>query len=173
MHPDQEFAEEYTKSEAIRFIVIAMLAGALVVIFSKSWLFPWLREFATSAPCRKVMGIEGLTVLWYGLFVGIPLSATVFFIAALGWRGYKILRDGQVPPLNEKVYRPTRIRRGFKAKMVGYIHMLAFLPPLALTIWGGFQADELSSTTLSKAKVDACEANPAFKLDSPRSGRAP
>ena len=163
MQPEPEFAAEYTRIERIRFLVIGMLAGALVVLSSKMWLFPWLREFATSAPCRKVLGIEGVTVLWYGLFVGIPLQVAVLFIATVGWRGYKILRDGQVPPFNEKVFRPTRIRRGFKAKMIGYINLLAVFPPIALTIWGGFQAEELSSKT--RSKVDVCAASPAFERD--------
>ena len=169
MPPDQEFAEEYTKSEAIRFIVIAMIAGALVVFLSESWLFPWWREFATSAPCRKIMGIEGLTVLWYGLFVGLPLHIAVLIVATIGWRGYKILRDGQVPPIKEKVFRPTKIRRGSIAKLIGYMHLSAAIPLLALAIWGGFQAEELSNTKRSKA--DDCAANPSFERDAAKARR--
>ncbi len=169
MPTEPEFAEEYTQAERIRFVVIGMLTGALVVISSKTWLFPWLREFATSAPCRTVFGIEGVTVLWYGLFVGMPLQVTVLVAATFGWRGYKILRDGQVPPIKEKVFRPTKIRRGSIAMLIGYMHLSAFLPLLALAIWGGFQAEELSNT--KRSKVDVCTANPAFERDAAKARR--
>lgn len=165
MPTEPEFAEEHTPAERIRFVVIGTLIGALVVISSKAWLFPWIREFATSAPCRTVFGIEGLTVLWYALFVGLPLQAAVLVAATFGWRGYKILRDDQFPPAKEKVYRQTRIRRGSKAKRIGYLHLAAFLPLLALTLWGGFQAAELSRTT--RPNVGSCAANTVLEGSAP------
>jgi hypothetical protein len=145
--------------------VIGTLAGALIIIFSKAWLFPWIREFAISAPCRKIWGIEGLTVLWYGVFVGLPLFNALLIIATLGWRGYKILRDGQFPPIKEKVSRPIRIRRGSRAKLIGYMHMSLCLPLLALAIWGGFQAEELATTM--RPKAGACAASPAVERNAP------
>lgn len=163
MRPDTEFAEEHTKAERIRVGVLGVLFGAIVVILSKTFLFPWIREFADSAPCRKVFGIEGLTVLWYGLFVGIPLHSALLVVIALGWRGYKILRDGQCPPDKEKVYRLTKILRGTKARRIGYMHVSAFLPFLALTIWGSFQAEEMSKTM--RPKADVCKATMAFEDD--------
>jgi len=166
MHTQPEFAEEHTQAERIRFVVIGTLTGALVVFSSKAWLFPWFREFAAAAPCRTVFGIEGVTVLWYGLFVGLPLHAAVLVAATFGRRGYKVLRDGQFPPAKEKVYRQTKIRRGSKAKRIGYLHLSAFLPLLALTVWGGFQAAEMSRTT--RPKVGTCAANTAVSSDAPQ-----
>lgn len=163
MRPDTEFAEEYTKTERIRFVVVGTLFGAIAVILSKTFLFPWIKEFAVSAPCRKVFGIEGLTVLWYGLFVGIPLNATLLVGIAFGWSGYKILRDSQFPPDKEKVYRPTKILRGPKARLIGYMYLSAFLPFLALTVWGSFQADEMSRT--KQPKVGVCTANKSANMD--------
>lgn len=163
MQPDTEFAEEHTKAERIRIVVLGVLFGAIAVILSKTFLFPWIREFADSAPCRKVFGMEGLTVLWYGLFVGIPLHAALLVGIALGWRGHKILRDGQCPPDKEKVYRPTKILRGSKARLIGYMHVSAFLPFLALTIWGSFQAEKMSKTMRPKAGV--CTANMTVEDD--------
>ncbi len=160
MNTEAEFAEEHTRAARIRFVVIGILMGALVIISSKAWLFPWLREFIKSAPCRTVFGIEGLTVLWYGMFAGLPLFALVLFGVPVAWRGYKILSDGQFPPAKEKVYRPTKIQRGAKAKLFGYLHLSAFLAPLALTIWGSFQAAELSRE--KRPKVEACSAGKAI-----------
>lgn len=163
MHTELEFAEEHTQAERIRVVVICTLIGTLVVITSKAWLFPWIREFANSAPCRTIFGIEGLTVLWYGLFVGLPFHAAVLVASTFGWHGYKVLRDGQFPPAKEKVYRQTRIRRGSKAKLIGFLHLFAFLPLLALTIWGGFQAAEMSRTI--RPKVVTCSANTTVERD--------
>lgn len=157
MYSEPEFAEEYTLIERIRFIVIGTLVGLLIVFSSKNWLFPWIEEFSGSAACREVLGIDGLVVLWYGLFVGLPLHATILVIVTLGWRGYKILRDNQVPPAKEKVFKPTKIRRGSEARRIGYIHLSAFLPFLMLTVWGSFQAAEISRTT--RPKAGTCVAN--------------
>ena len=163
MRPDTEFAEEHTKAERTRIVVLGVLFGAIAAIFFKTFLYTWIREFADSAPCRKVFGVEGLTVLWYVLLVGIPLFAALLVGIALGWRGYKILRDGQCPPDKEKVYSPTKILRGFKAKLIGYMHVSAFLPFLALTIWGSFQAEEMSKTMRPKAGM--CTANMSVEDD--------
>lgn len=164
MNTEAEFAEEHTRAARIRFVVIGILIGALVVISSKTWLFPWFGEFAKSAPCRTVFGIQGVTVLWYGMFVGIPLHVLVLFGAPVAWRGYRVLRDGQFPPIKEKVYRPTKIQRGAKAKLIGYLHLSVFLPLLAFTIWGRFQAAEMSRTR--RPKVEACSADKAINRES-------
>lgn len=171
MQTESEFAEQYTKAEAIRFVVIGTLVGALVVIASKAWLFPWFREFVATAPCTTVFGIPGLTVLWNGVFVGIPLHVAILVAAIFGWRGYKILRDDRFPPLKEKVSRPTRIRKGSRARLIGYLHLAACLPPLALAIWGVFQAAGMTEMTRPKAGV--CTPNPAAEKVAPQEKQLP
>lgn len=170
MQTESEFAEQYTKAEAIRIVVIGTLAGALVVVASKAWLFPSFREFAAAAPCTTVFGIQGLTVLWYGLFVGIPLHVAILVAAIFGWRGYKILSDGRFPPLKEKVSRPTRIRKGSQARLIGYLHLAAFFPPLALAAWGAFQAAEM--TEMTRPKVGVCTPDTAAGKVAPQATAA-
>ena len=170
MQTGAEFAEQYTKAEAIRLVVIGTLAGALVVVVSKAWLFPSLREFVAAAPCTTVFGIQGLTVLWYGLFVGMPLSTAMLVGAIFGWRGYKILRDERFPPLREKVGRPTRIRKGAQARLIAYLHLAAFLPLLALAVWGAFQAAEM--TEMTRPKVGVCAPDTAAGKIVPQTGTA-
>jgi hypothetical protein len=145
-----EFAEQYGTAERIRWALFGTLAGIAVTCAGKFWLFPWLREFASSSPCRTVFGSPGTTVLWYGVFTGLPLFAAVAVAGAGGWRGFKILRDGQSPPLHEKVFQRTRIQRGGRAKLIGFLHAIAFVPFLALSLWGSGQAAALSGQAQQK-----------------------
>ncbi|MBI3283878.1 MAG: hypothetical protein HYZ65_03375 [Burkholderiales bacterium] len=157
MKADAEFAEQYTQAERIRFAVAGVLAGALIIFCSQTWLFPWFREFVRSAPCRSIAGINGLSVLWYGIFSGLPLFTALLLIATLGWRGRKILRDGQAPPAGEKVLRPTKICRGRQARIIAYLHFAAPLPFFVLALWGAFQAQDMSA----RMRPEQCSAAPA------------
>ena len=141
---DEEFAPLYSPAEKRKFLLLGVSLGIVVVVASKLWLFPWIKELSVLAPCRTVFGMEGATVFLYAIFVGLPLVACIPVVLGLGWRGYKALRDVQYPPLGTKVVRPTRIVRGSKAKLIGYLHLFAFLPVLALSIWGGFQVNDLA-----------------------------
>ncbi len=141
MQNGAEFAEEHTDAERIRLVVVVALAGALFVAVCKLWFFPWLRVFSESAACRSVFGIDGATVLGYGLFVGIPLFATLLVVVTAGRRGVRIVREGRVPPSGEKVFRRTRIRRGAMATVIGYVHALSATPLVAMCIWGNYQVD--------------------------------
>jgi len=161
MDTSPEFAEQYSKAERIRIALVGTTAGALLIGAEKFWFSPWLREFAASAQCRTVFGFSGTNVLFYGLFVGLPFSAGFVVACALGRRGFKILRDGQFPPLREKSLGLTRIRRGSSATLIGYLHVLAFVPLLALGILGFGRAVALSNQAQHKA-ID-CAANNSFK----------
>jgi hypothetical protein len=163
MSQSPKFAEQYTTAERIRFIVLYIVSGGAITAISKLYFFPWLNEFASSAHCRTALDFDGLAVLWYGLFVGMPLSFAALVGGVIGYRGYKILRDNQTPPLHEKVFRPTRIVRGKKAKLFGYLHLLAFSPFLAISIWGIPQAASMFSRT--KGQPVNCTANPSVKQD--------
>jgi hypothetical protein len=164
-----EFAEQYSKTERVRFIALGATAGAVLILGGEHWLFPWLREFASSAQCRTVLGSNGATALWYGMFAALPLFAAVVVACTVGLRGFKILRDGQVPPLREKAFRRIRIRRGSRAKVSGYLHAMAFVPLLATSLWGGVQAAAWSKQALHEPV--SCRANHSFK-PSPLRGSA-
>jgi len=149
-----EFAEEHSAAARIRILLIGVVAGGALLLASEAWLLPWIRGFASVPPCAKVLGVDGLTFLWYGLFVGIPLIAAGLTAATLGLRGRRILRDGQVPPIGEKVFRTTRIRRGAAAVLAGRLHMAACMPFLVLAAWGFFQAHDMTATM--RARPGAC-----------------
>ena len=156
-----EFAEEYSFRERVRLAAIGLAIGGVFVLLWKLWLLPEFTAFAASAHCRSVLGIAGASILWYGLFVGFPLSLAVVFGCIEGRHGLKILRDGQSPPIGVKVLRPTRIKRGAAARRIGYLYLLAFTPLVAIAAWGFFQAKSLSQ--LSQLKHPACMANYSLK----------
>lgn len=148
MNGSPEFAPKHSRATKIRVVALYLLAGGATVLLSQAWLFPALSAFASSADCREVFGVSGVKVLFYGLFLGVPLFCALVVGLTIGRRGYRILRDGQLPPIGEKVFRPTRITRGTKAKWAGYLHLFSPLPLLAIAVWGLPQAHQLSRMSL-------------------------
>lgn len=143
MSGGEEFAEEYSRRERIRIVVFGIVAGAVLVLAGKIWFFPWLQAFSATAACRTVLGLSGSTVLSYGLFFGLPMSVALAIGLSFGRRGFRILREGRVPPSGEKVFRTTRVERGARAKQAGLLQMLAVVPPFVLALWGLFQAEDM------------------------------
>lgn len=158
MNRPPEFAEEYTFTERVRIIVLGVLVGIPVIAVAKLFLSPWLAGFAASAHCRTVLGLGGVAVLWYGLFVGLPLFCAALVAGTMGRRGVKVLRASQVPLPGEKVFRPTRIVRGTRAIRIGYGHVLACTLLIACSVWGAYQAAALSKQ--GQATTVKCAANP-------------
>lgn len=148
---EAEFAPEYTPAERVRLIAIIVAVALALAAASKYWLIPALRAFADNAHCYEVAGVQGATLLFYGTMFGFPLLAAILTGAMFGWRGYKTLRDGQFPPLGEKVMQRTPVRRGRQARLIGWLHQLAFLPLLALACWGYVQAGYMASAPLAQA----------------------
>jgi hypothetical protein len=158
-----EFAEEHSLSDKIRLIVIYLAVGAAVVLVAKTWLLPAIHEFTVTAHCREVLGFSGLSVLFYGLFVAMPLSVALLVGLTMGRHGYRVLRDGQLPPIGEKVFRPTRIERGRKAKLIGYVQMYSFLLPLAIAVWGLTQVSGLIASVSAEVARDCLDRPIASK----------
>jgi hypothetical protein len=148
MEKIQEFAEQYTLAERVRLVVFGCVSGAVVIGSGKLWLFPWLHAFSASAHCSNLLGFNGTTVLWHGLFVGIPLFSAILVGALVGRRGFKILQQGRTPPAGEKVFRPTPIVRGRRAKLRGLVQFFAALPLVAIAAWGYVQAEQLAAKPL-------------------------
>jgi H+/gluconate symporter-like permease len=160
MQPEPEYAEIYTIVERVRIFIIGLVIGAGLVFVTKKWLFPSINEFALTAHCRTVFGIDGLTLLWYGLWVGIPGQALILVTATLGWTSFKIIRDRQFPPINQKVFKPTKICKGRKVIFIALLHFLPVVLMLALTIWGAYQADKMSQ--ILHPKNDLCLIKPVI-----------
>jgi hypothetical protein len=152
-----EYAPTYSTAERRRFVVVGGVLGILVVGAGKAWGFPWIAGFSATAACRTVLGINGATVLWYALFVALPLLGAVVAGFGYGRTGLRILREGRFPPAGTQVFRPTRVIRSAMARRIGYLHLAACIPFLALATWGFGRASSLSKIPRS-AHVHCAEA---------------
>lgn len=141
----EEFAPEYTKRERIRILVIYTTIGLILVAVGELSFFAWLGEFSKTANCHSYFGINGERLLVFGVFVGIPLLFATTIAAIFGTRGVRILRQGRTPPKGEKVFRPTPIQRGPKARTAGVIQLLIVLFAFAVVIYSAFQAQAFTS----------------------------
>lgn len=159
MQHTAEFAEQYTRAERQRLILLILPAALALLVALKLWSFPALAAFAASPGCREIGGVNGIALLMYGVFVGLPLLVALVLGATAGMAGYKSLRSGQFPAAGTKVLRPTRIRRGRLASLIGAAHLLLALLPLVLAAWGWFQAGQMVAGAQLKpatcASIDA------------------
>lgn len=144
--PEPALAPERSLREKLALLLLGLLAGLGALWFKQAVLLPWVAELAAAPPARRYWGLPGPTLLSHLLFVGLPLLAALPSLALL-WRGGRILRSGQVPPPGERVFRRTRIRRGARARWVGYAHLLPTPLLLALALWGWGQAARWNPTS--------------------------
>ena len=140
-----EYAEQYSFKERAQFILIALALNGALFLLWKFWALPLWTDFANMAPCYELWGVGGIAVLFYSLFVGLPLLLALAAAVFISRRGVKILRDGQVPYRGGKMFRPTRIKRARIAVLTGWAHVLAPMPLVALAVWGAPHAEALSS----------------------------
>jgi hypothetical protein len=148
---DQEFADEYTKQEKIRFVILYLTSGVFIYITHAQWVFPWLRGYASTAYCHSAFGYSGILILWAGLLIG---ACTV-------WPGIKTLKQGQYPPKGSKVFKPTKILRGKAATFRGLSLLLAPCLFVAVAIWGAFQVLGMPKENSVKLDYSVCKANQA------------
>src|SRR5690625_4659234 len=143
MSNPNEYAEEYSQRERIRYALIAAAIALPLLLLLTFWALPALREFADKSHCYQLFSISGTAYLLYGLFMGLPLLAATVLGLPLAQRGLKTLRDRRSPPLGVKVFRRTPIRRGSRAILIGWMYQIPFLYLLAMAAWGLSQAEDL------------------------------
>ena len=139
-----DYAPEYTKKERIVFVLKIMAWAIPLFVIAEFWFFDWLAEYSKNANCYNYGDINGVHLVFYGLFVFMPLSfATIIFLTE-GRRSIKVIKLGQNPLPNEKVFRPTKYKYGIAAKVqpIGMFTAILFLT--GLSVWGGFQAHDLT-----------------------------
>lgn len=96
---------------------------------------------------RIVTNTETLRVSMLSFMVCLFLChchAAIFFLTE-GRRAIKVFKVGQNPLPGEKVFRPTRYKYGFAAKIQPLSIFAIILFFIVMSIWGSFQADELTT----------------------------
>ena len=146
MDKESKFAEEYTKNERIRFVIIYGIPAALFILTADWWFFPWIEWFASTSHCHEFLGVAGDEWLLYGLFVGMP-SILLIPSIYLCYLSRSIIVSKQLPPPGKKVLTKTRIIHGRKAVMRGYLNFSSLIIVFSFMTWGYFTASDLLSGT--------------------------
>lgn len=141
-----DYAPEYTKQERINFFLKYGLLILLLFLITQYYFFPWLKDYANNAHCYHYGNgyINGLHLLFYGLFTLMPLSFAIITFLLEGKRSIKILKIGQNPLPNEKVFRPTKYKYGATAKIQPLMLLVVIISFILISIWGGFQAHKIT-----------------------------
>jgi hypothetical protein len=113
---------------------LRVLAGGVLVVIVVAAVSLWLRDTLTSAqaqgPCEQAAVARDIV---------LGLCATLF--VALWWLASgaaRIFWHGRFPPPRARVLRPTRVRRGAAAMLIGAVHVLfALAIALVLVLYGG------------------------------------
>jgi len=139
-----DYAPEYTQKERIAFVLKIMAWTIPLFVMTQFWFFDWLSEYSENANCYNYGDINGVHLVFYGLFVFMPLSLAIIVFLTEGRRSINVIKLGQNPLPNEKVFKPTKYKYGNAAKIkpIGIFCVILFLT--GLSVWGGFQAHDLT-----------------------------
>ena len=143
-------APEYTKRERIVLVVKHLAWVAPLFAVSKLWFFPWLESYAAKAHCYKYGLFTGVHVVFYGVFVGLPLLSAIIVFILEGRRSIRVIQLGQNPLPNEKVFKTTKYSYGLKAKVKPIILLGILLFLIGLSMRGVFWANDIIDASRQK-----------------------
>jgi len=152
-----KYAEEFSKPEKIKRILLFLLLGLLVIIVQKKWVLPFIAWYADTVHCHNPSGFSGITLMWYSVFVGFPLFTAMIISAVTVPVGYKGLIDGQFPPKGVKVYKPTKIDFGVKGKIKSIFLLLIPCFLIIISVWGSFQVDKMPLQVPDNFDYSVCD----------------
>lgn len=118
------------------------------------WFFPWFEDYANNAHCYNYGSFTGVHVVFYGVFVGIPLLSALLVFAVEGPRSIKVIQLGKNPLPNEKVYKSKKYSYGLKARIKPFLLFVVLLFLVGLSIRGIFWANDIID--LPKKKTPLC-----------------
>jgi len=153
-----EYAEEFSKPERFKRIFLFLLLGILVLIINEKWYLPFIHWYADTVHCHTPFGYSGISVMWHSLFVGLPLFCAFIIGVVTVPIGYKGLMHGQFPPKGMKVYKPTKILRGWKGKVKSIFHLLIPTSLILFSVWGYFQVDKMPHEVPKDYDYNVCKS---------------
>lgn len=138
-----EFAPEYTKQEKL-IILLKHLIWAVPLILATQYLFfPWFTEFTDQSHCYQYAGLSGTELMFYGLFVGLPLTFALVVFLLEGARSVTTIRLGQSPLPGEKVFKPTQYSYGIRARIKPIFVLLIVVFLIGFSIKGLFTVQKI------------------------------
>ena len=138
-----DYAPEYTTKERINIILKALAWAIPLSTLLKFWFFPWLKQYSANAHCYQYGNFTGLHIIFYGLFISLPLLMACMLLILEGKRSINIIKLGQSPLPGEKVLSPTKYIYGTQAKLKAYLFFAIMLLVLGLSVQGYFWVQPL------------------------------
>jgi hypothetical protein len=131
--------------------------GAFIMIIHEKWFSPFITWYIKTSHCHSPFGYSGVSVMWYSLFVGLPSVSALLSGVYLIPIGIKGLIHEQFPPKGVKVYKPTKIIRGWKSQQKSIFCLLFPVFFVAIAVWGYFQVDIVSKQTSEEYDYSVCQ----------------
>ncbi len=129
----------------------------LALLINEKFLLPFINWYADTVHCHNPFGYTGISVMWYSLFVGMPLFFAFLISVVTVPIGYKGLIHKQFPPKGMKVYKPTEITRGWKGYLKSIFHLLIPTFLILIAIWGYFQVNKMPHDTAKGFDYRVCK----------------
>ena len=137
-----EFAPEYSKKERVILLLKHMAWAIPLFAITKYHFLPWFEVYAENAHCYRYGNITGTDLVFYGLFVGLPLLFAIALFLLEGTNSIKIIRLGQSPLPGTKVFKPTKYTYGFRAKLKPFFLIISMVFSVGLAIKGVYSASQ-------------------------------
>ncbi len=148
-----EFAPEYSVRERIKLLINGLLIFIPLFAVTKWWFFPWFYEYLEVFHCFKYGEFTGPQLVFYGMFVGVPLSLLLFLFFTEGIKNIRVLKLGQYPLPGQKVFRPTKYTYGRMARIKTLPIILVLLALVWFIIYGVSAAGDIISMVEDKELV--------------------
>lgn len=147
---NNEFAPEYSTRERVKIICKYLLIFLPLFAATKWWFFPWFNEYVEVAHCYNYSEFTGTHLVFYGLFVGMPLFLFLGLFFTEGIKNIRVFSLGQHPLPGEKVFKATRYTYGRSAKIKSLPILFLLVAILGFSIYGFSAANDIISMVEQK-----------------------
>ncbi len=141
-----DWAPQYSKAERIRLLLFHAAWAVPLFLLTEFFFFPWFERYVETAHCHHYGSLNGLELVVYSLFIGLPLGLALIVLAIEGRHSVRVLRLGQSPLPDEKVFRPARYVFGHRARIKPLIFFLLVVFLCGLSVQGFFWASAMIDT---------------------------
>ena len=138
-----EFAPEYSKKERVILLLKHMAWAIPLFAITKYHFLPWFEVYAENAHCYRYGNITGTDLVFYGLFVGLPLLFAIALFLLEGANSIKIIRLGQNPLPGTKFFKPTQSNYGFPDTLNPFFLIISMVFFVGLAIKGVYSASQI------------------------------